>query len=303
MEIERIEYKGWPNCYRLSNGLVDLVLTSDVGPRIIRYGFTNEENEFHEFAGDLGKTGGDEWHSYGGHRLWHAPEDKVRTYFPDNYPVQVRQYAKFLRVTQLTEATTGIQKEIDIRLDPSTSHVQVTHRLINRNLWQVELSVWALSVVALGGVGILPLPARGEHPAQILPTSTLGIWPYTDLSDPRFTLGRHYILLRQHPRWAVAQKIGALVPDGWVAYARAGHLLVKQFAAYPGELYPDMGCSAEIFSRGDLAELETLSPVALLDPGESVEHVEDWHLFKDVPQPESDADVEKHVAPLIAKLK
>jgi hypothetical protein len=303
MEIEKIAYKGWPNCYRLSNSLVDLVVTSDVGPRIIRYGFIGEANEFIEVAKDLGKTGGEEWHSYGGHRLWHAPEDKVRTYFPDNYPVQVRQYPKFLRLTQLTEPTTGIQKEIDIRLDPQTSHVQVTHRMANRNLWAVELAVWALSVVENGGVGILPLPARGEHPAQILPSSTLVLWPYTDLSDPRFTLGKHYILLRQGPNWPVAQKIGAMVPDGWVAYARAGHLFVKKFTSFADEIYPDMGCAAEIFSRGDIAEMETLGPLVSLEPGEGVEHVEDWYLLKDVLQPESDSDVVQNVAPRIAELK
>jgi len=303
MDIERIAYKGWPNCYRLSNGLVDLVVTSDVGPRIIRYGFIGEDNEFIEFTDDLGKTGGEEWHSFGGHRLWHAPEDQVRTYFPDNYPVQVRQYPKFLRVTQLTEPTTGIQKEIDIRLDPETSHVQVTHRLVNNNLWDVELAGWALSVMANGGVAILPLPPRGEHPAQILPSSSLVLWAYTDLSDPRWTLGKHFILQRQHPRWPVAQKIGAPVPDGWVAYARAGHLMVKKFTYFADEVYPDQGCSVELFSRGDLSEMETLGPLVVLEPGEGVEHVEDWYLLKDVPQPESDSNVLQNVAPRIAELK
>jgi hypothetical protein len=303
MEIEKIAYKGWPNCYRLSNNLVDLVVTSDVGPRIIRYGFIAEANEFIEFAEDSGKTGGDDWRSYGGHRLWHAPEHKVRTYFPDNDPVQVRQYPKFLRVTQLIEPTTGIQKEMDIRLDPETSHVQVTHRLVNNNLWDIELAVWALSVMANGGVAILPLPPRGEHPVQILPTSSLVLWPYTDLSDPRWTLGAHFILQRQHPRWPGAQKIGATVPDGWIAYARDGHLFVKKFTNYTDEIYPDLGCSVELFSRGDLSEMETLSPTVVLEPGEGVEHVEDWYLLKDVPQPESDDDVLQNVAPLIMELK
>lgn len=303
MNIEKIAYKGWPNCYRLSNSLVELVVTSDVGPRIIRYGFIGEANEFIEFPEDSGKTGGQEWHSYGGHRLWHAPEDKVRTYFPDNYPVQVRQYPKFLRVTQLTEPTTGIQKEMDIRLDPDTSHVQVTHRLVNNNLWQIELAVWALSVMDTGGVAILPLPPRGEHPVQILPSSTLTFWPYTDLSDPRWTFGKHYILLRQNPRWPAAQKIGALAPDGWIAYAHAGHLFVKKFTCYLEATYPDLGCCIELFNRGDMAEMETLGPVVDLAPGEGVEHIEDWFLLKDVSQPDSESDVIQFVAPRIVELK
>ena len=39
VRVEKVEYKGWPNCYRVSNGEVELVVTSDVGPRVIRFGF------------------------------------------------------------------------------------------------------------------------------------------------------------------------------------------------------------------------------------------------------------------------
>jgi hypothetical protein len=303
MIIEKIEYKGWPNCYRLSNDIVDLVVTSDVGPRIIRYGFIGEANEFKENAEDLGQTGGDSWRPYGGHRLWHAPEDRIRTYFPDNYPVQVRQYAKFLRVTQFTESTTGIQKEMDIRLDSDSSHVKVVHRLVNNNLWEIELSVWALSVMDTGGVAILPFPPRGEHPRDLLPSSTLSLWPYTNLSDPRWTVGKRFILFRQNPRWPEPQKIGAIVPDGWVAYARNGHLLVKKIEYFEDASYPDMGSMVEFFNRVEMAEIETLGPIVRLAPGDGVEHVEDWYLLKDVPQPDSEADVEKYVEPRIKELK
>lgn len=36
--IERVPYAGWPNCYRLTDGRIELVATSDVGPRIVRLG-------------------------------------------------------------------------------------------------------------------------------------------------------------------------------------------------------------------------------------------------------------------------
>lgn len=302
MNIEKIAYKGWPNCYRISNDLVDLVVTTDVGPRIIRFGFNGDVNEFKEYADQVGKTGGEEWRIYGGHRLWHAPEDPIRTYFPDNYPVSARVFPKFLRVTQLTEATTGIQKEMDIRLDPDAAHVHITHRLVNNNLWEIELSGWALSVMDPGGVAILPLPPRGVHPKDLLPSSSLILWPYTDVTDPRWTFGRRFILFRQNPRWAVPQKIGALVPDGWFAYAHAGHLFVKKFTCYLDGAYPDMGSSIEMFNRDDMAEMETLSPIVPLAPGEGLQHEEDWYLLKDVPQPDSEADVEKYVEPRIINL-
>ena len=285
--MERIAYKGWPNCYRLSNDIIDLVVTADVGPRIIRFGFAGQDNEFKEFAEMLGQVGGESWRIYGGHRLWHAPEALPRTYFPDNKEVQVEQHHGFVRAVQPTEPTTGIQKEIDLWLSPDEAHVTVTGRLRNRNLWAVELAPWALSVMAQGGVAIIPLPPRGSHEENLQPASTLALWAYTDMSDPRWTWGKKYVLLRQDPGMEAPQKVGASVPDGWVAYARDGHLFVKMFDYVPGAGYPDLGCSAEIFGNGDFLEVESLAPMVDLQPGAAVEHVEHWFLFRGVPAPEN----------------
>jgi hypothetical protein len=37
--FERFSYRGWNNAYKLSNGVVELIVTADVGPRIVFYGF------------------------------------------------------------------------------------------------------------------------------------------------------------------------------------------------------------------------------------------------------------------------
>jgi len=297
--MEKVSYRGWPNCYRLSNGLVDLVVTSDVGPRIIRFGFLNQVNEFKEYDAMMGLTGGDEWRIYGGHRLWHAPEATPRTYYPDNEPVRVEEHPGFVRLIQPTETTTGIQKELDIHLWSDSAHAKVVHRLRNHNLWAVELAPWALTVMAPGGKIIIPLPPRGSHPEHLLPVNTLTLWAYTDLSDPRWTWGRKYILLRQDPAATTPQKIGAMVPDGWVAYANRGHLFVKKFSHVPEATYPDFGCSVETFTNADMLEVETVAPLVNLQPGTTVEHVEDWFLFDNVPVPQDDADVDRHVLPLV----
>jgi hypothetical protein len=38
----------------MTNGEIELVVTGDIGPRIIRYGFVGGRNLFHEFAGQMG---------------------------------------------------------------------------------------------------------------------------------------------------------------------------------------------------------------------------------------------------------
>ena len=66
--VEKIDYKGWPNSYRMSNGEVELVITSDIGPRIICYGFNGGQNVFKEFADQIGKSGEPVWRSREGRR-------------------------------------------------------------------------------------------------------------------------------------------------------------------------------------------------------------------------------------------
>ncbi len=293
--MELISYNGWPNCLRLSNALVDLVVTTDIGPRIIRYGFLDEENEFAEVPEEQGKRGGDEWRSYGGHRLWHAPEDSVRTYVPDNQAVKYEDHGEFVRLVQQVEPLTGIQKEIDIRLSTVNTHARLTHRLRNTNLWEVRLAVWALTVMAPGGTAILPLPPRGTHPENLRPINSLTFWPYTDMSDPRWIWGRQYVMLRQDPLIKTPQKIGGLIPGGWTVYARRSHLFIKKFAYDPNGEYVDFGCNVELFTNDWMLELESLSPMKSLQPGEAVEHIEDWYLFRDVPTPHNDTQVERHV--------
>lgn len=299
LSVEKVSYGGWPNCLRLSNRRVDLVVTTDVGPRIIRFGFVGSENEFYEDELTLGKIGGDEWRAYGGHRLWHAPEEMPRTYWGDNWPVRVEQPPGLVRLIQCTEPTTGIEKEMDICVAADTSLVQVTHRLRNKNRWAVELAPWALSMMAPGGIAVIPLPPRRPHPEALQPVSTLTLWAYTDMSDPRWTWGRKYILLRQEAGAKTPQKAGAWVPDGWAAYARQGHLFVKTFQLPSGAAYADLGCSTEVFTNGDMLELETLGPLVRLQPDAAVEHMEHWHLFRDVPAPATDGDVEQRILPRV----
>jgi hypothetical protein len=299
MTFEKIAYAGWENCYRLANDTIDLVITGDVGPRIIRLGFIGEENEFCEVKEMLGKTGGDEWRIYGGHRFWHSPEDPVRTYYPDNAPVSVQEKAGVVHVVQPVEPTTGMQKELDITLSPDEAKVTVVHRMRNLGIWPVELAPWALSVMTTNGTAIIPFPPRGTHPENLLPANTITLWPFTNMADARWTWGQKYVLLKQQEGNTVPQKVGVMVPDGWAAYARNGHLFVKTFDFDPAATYPDLGCCFETFTNEFMLEVETVGPLTKLEPNGVVEHVETWHLFKGAPVPENDADVEANVLPKI----
>ena len=300
VKIEKVPYKGWPNCYRMTNGQIELIVTSDVGPRIIRFGFVGDENEFKEYPDQMGKSGEKEWRIYGGHRVWHAPEAQPRTYAPDNSPIEIRTEGGRIHAIQPVEAATGIQKEMEIRMTADAPRVEVLHRLRNKNPWAVEFAPWVLTVLAPGGRAIIPMPPRGQHPQVLEPTHPLVLWAYTDFRDKRWTLGFKYITLQQDPKASKPQKVGAMVPDGWAAYARNGRLFVKKFSMVKNATYPDFGSSVETFTNADMLELETLGPLSKLEPGAAVEHTERWWLYKGVSleSPDDDA-IDRAVLPRV----
>lgn len=293
--VETVEYKGWQRNLKLSNGTAELIITLDVGPRVIRYGYVGGANVFKEFADQIGKSGEKEWMIRGGHRLWHAPEDLKRTYDLDNAPVEWKQLKDgSVRVTQKVEPLTGVQKEMDFTLDAEGAGVKVVHRLRNTNLWDVELSPWALTVMAPGGVEIIPLPPKTPHPQGLSPNQQMVIWPYTDLGDKRWTWGARYITLKQDARKGPT-KIGLAHRLKWVAYLNGGVMFVKQFGYTEGRRYPDNGCNFETFTNQEFLEVESLGPLQRIAPGKSVEHGEQWWLLKEAGSDLSEAGIDANV--------
>ncbi|MBC8414539.1 MAG: hypothetical protein ISR96_04320 [Nitrospira sp.] len=285
VKIETISYGGWNNCVSISNGISDLIITTDIGPRIIRYGFCHRENELCEIPLDMGCTGGDEWRIYGGHRLWHSPEDAHRTYEPDNFPVKWQPLENGIRTIQNMEQRTSIIKEMDISLATEGSEVTVVHRLKNSGTWPVKLSVWALSAMAAGGLEVIP---QATDDTGLLPNRTLALWPYTRLNDPRLVFGEKYILVRQDPSMKNPLKLGISNNMGWAAYFNNNHLFLKKYKHQMDEEYPDFGVSYETYTSDFMLEMESLSPKTTLQPGESASHTEHWTLFDNVVMPGED---------------
>ncbi|MSV28622.1 MAG: hypothetical protein EXQ52_07735 [Bryobacterales bacterium] len=280
--IEKANYKGWANCYRISNGEAELIITSDIGPRIMRYGFAGGQNLLKEVEETLGQSGEEHWVIRGGHRIWIAPEHMPRTYAPDNDPVKIKISGDTLKATQQVERYSGIEKRITVKMAGHGTGVEIVHGLRNATPWPVELAAWALTMMAPGGTGISGFPPRGTHPEMLAPTNPLVMWAFTNLADNRWKFSRKYFTLRQDAGNGDPQKIGSFHPRTWGAYLLGSELFVKRYDADVSRTYPDMGCSFEMFTNADTLELETLSPMTKLEPGESLEHTERWTLDRNI---------------------
>lgn len=293
--IDIVAFNGWQNNLRLNNGTVELIVTLDVGPRILSYRKCGGFNPLKIFEDQAGTTGEQTWRSRGGHRLWIAPEDKVQTYFPDNATVTWEKLGELqVKLVSLPETNTGYQKEIEITLDAAGTGVTILHRITRIDSTPVYVAPWVLSVMAAGGIAVVPQPELGQHPRDLVPNRNLVLWPYTDMSDPRWRFGRKYILLKQDASGGPT-KIGLSHQPGWSGYLVGGVFFLKRYPWDSHAIYPDNGCNFETFTNARMLELESLGPLTNLRPKQSVEHVERWELHDgpetlDVTNPEEQLD-------------
>ena len=312
--VEEIEYKGWKHNLRISNGDTELIVTLDVGPRIISYKLTGGKNVFAEFEDQLGKSGEKDWQIRGGTRLWVGPEDVTRTYFPDNGPVQYSKVPQkdaiddfVIRFTPAPEKEYGIQKLLDVHLGPSGSEVRLKYEIVNIADKPTDLAAWLPSVMAPGGVEVIPLPAHHPHPGPVKPETkpsdygpslTMVLWPYFDFTDTRWSLGSKYITLRQDAKKGPT-KLGFGHRLGWTGYLNGGTLFVKRFGYEEGANYPDGGCNYETFTKEEFLEMESLGPVVTLKPRETATLQENWELVNDVKDFTDEAGIDKNVLPKV----
>lgn len=300
---EKVAYLGAPNNIRVSNGTVELILTTDYGPRIMRYAFVGgkeSDNILGTVNGPTTKTELGEWWIRGGHRLWHAPEAMPRTYEPDNEPITVEREGDTVKLIQPVEKTTRIGKEMWITLDPQTSRVTIVHKLTNRGLFPVEMACWALTVMNTEGTAIFPQEPFKSHAEALLPVRPMVLWAYTDMKDPRWMWGTSFVTLKQNPNMKSPQKVGFLNKQGWAAYYRNGMLFLKRFPYEPGRTYPDYNCNTETFTNDQILEVETLGPLQTVAPGESITHTEVWYLYRLPSLGNGEAGIAAALQPILA---
>lgn len=285
------------DCLEFCNEDLRIAVTTKVGPRILGCYVGDQDNLFAVLPNRPMKGLSNGFRLYGGHRLWHSPEDKPRSYQPDNDPVEVSEFDGGVEFSGAPEAATGIRKRIRIS-EGNHGVFIVTHTLENCGLWELELAPWALSIMAPGGMAVIP-QKRQPDAFAFAPDRSLVLWPYSSYADPRLLLGDEYIFLKQDSSSNSAIKIGFNAESGWIGYIRNGKALIKYFDLYSDEEvdYPDNGCSVEAYSCADFCEIETLAPLDILQPGECVEHNEYWQGLSGLPEINNEEDFRKYVEP------
>lgn len=225
-----------------------------------------------------------EYHLWGGHRLWAAPENPDITYVPDPKELTIQAIENGLQIDAPTEKPTNLRKSIRVTIDPEKPIVKLIHTICNDGNATIELAAWALSALTLGGTVILPQSCAPTSSKRFQPNRHIALWSYTSWHDPRLKIDDSFIKLQASPALPPC-KIGYFNTNGWIGYLSGKILFVKRFDVFADQAHADRGCNVEIYCNDRFVEIETLSPLKTLAPGAKAVHTENWEVYPSAKAP------------------
>ncbi len=260
---------------RLTSGATTMIVVHEIGPRIAWFG--RRESFLYWDADGRHRRG--TWHLRGGHRLWVArpgADESEETYAPDDAACHVAREPGRLVVTAPPDAA-RIQKSLAVTVRGEAWII--THSLRNTGDMLWAGGAWGLTCsrpdpathyeVPLDGgpagwdVLTVVIPRRwgGDHTARVV--------------DPQIQFTESAILVR--PDGNEGKRMVS-APRGTLVMRDPQRGCFTKSAPYElGAAYP-CGTNVAFYlaPRAFMVELETMSPMRTLYPGQALEHVETW---------------------------
>jgi hypothetical protein len=260
---------------KISNSQLEIVCLAETGPRIVGLFVAGiEGNLLAETPNISEETPYGPVALLGGHRLWEAPELAGVSGLPDS-PVQAEIRDAGIQLLAEPNAI-GLQKTIEVKLAEKAKTVHLVHTISNQSQTTFQLAPWAITQLPPGGHLFAPLPTVPASQSK-MPNRNLVLWPYSSWRENgiRFSSdGLHF-----NPTRASAPfKFGTLVQAGWASVEYENYTFSKRFGADPSRHYPDRGCNLEVYLGDDYLEVESLAPLAQLEPGGKLVHTEIWEI-------------------------
>lgn len=292
---EEFDYHGW-RAFRLTNGLVTVVVVPDMGGRIIEYKLGGHpflwadpgEPPRPAAAGEASPP----WRDFGGYKAWPAPQakwtpppDPAAAAFdagPWTGRIAVPQgRSAEVELTSPKDTASGLQVTRRIQLFGGSSRVHITEQFTNQSSkpaeWAIRQTSQIVGVVEPGAVSggksrvYLPLNPESKLPDGYRLEGTAGAGQFKVLSDGVLQI-------------AYEGEEAAGFTDsqaGWVAAVDEvhGYAFVHRFGVSPLGTYPENGSTVgvRVSAKPAYLELSLFSPLRTLQPEQSLEVSTDWY--------------------------
>lgn len=271
-KLEKTQYRGW-DVYRLTNGLVSLLVAPEIGGRAIQLQLGDEEFFFvnADLAGKILPESQNNlrsgWANYGGDKVWPGPEGWMNDSEWPSIPYYILDGSHFasevvketpeevaVRVTSPPDPRSGVQFIRTYHVYAGTTRVTVEQVMRNISRRQIRWGIWHL----------IQNDAADAHDASkpnpelymYLPLNPHSVYPkgyyspYGDARHPSVKPVDDGKMLEIHYLYRVI-KVAADSNAGWYAVVNGQKnlCLVENFKYFPGVEYPD-GASVEQWNDG-----------------------------------------------------
>lgn len=283
MNIKQTVFEGYNDCYELTIGNQKMVVAAGFGPRILYYGTEKTGNILYVENNPMKKAKG--FRNYGGHRFWLSPETKF-TSKADNKPCRAVIKDGCLTVTA-TDRDLHLEKSLVISEKNGRFHVD--HVLMNTGKMVYSAGLWGLSCVrADSGTIFFPWASPGKW--QLCKIIYWQKWSKqkTNIKSRQYVQTPDLFLVKPNGR---VGKIGGAGYEGFIGIAQKNYTFIKKYNYIYSGNYPDDNCAVEIYTCKYFYELETLSPIYLLNPGLPMTHTEEWVLSEKAADPENGEEI------------
>ncbi len=318
--VTHIRYHGWNGAYRVSNGVVDVVVVPGIG-RVVSFALTGHPDTDPIYTNPA-EYGLGPLHAvpfpkneinFGGDKIWPSQQSDWPRHQPAAWPPDPSIESGPYRLTVLPDGVrlTGpaspyyqLRAIREITLPPHAAQVNFRDVFVKSvrasgagNGFLVGL--WSITPTRGGATIYLPVTRRGAFPA-------LGFNPFADVfkGQPERHPDGDLLRITRDPN--VSTKTGSDSPSGWLASLYDNDLVFSQrFTRLPGRVYPDGGCSAEVYTNpgtsSKFIEMEVLGPMTHLRAGQHLVFSFSWRLQHLPRRPTGNADAERLVTALMTR--
>ena len=243
--------------------------------RIMSYSLVGNENIMWENDELLGKVESleiGEWLNYGGYKLWPAPQS-VWNWPPDKFldrgPCEVKIAGEdTLIMTGMKSEQSGIRFIREIKIFKKSSKIEIKQIMENTSDKEVEWGIWEVTQLQPKARIVVPFSKGNKH------------WDKDNAAehddwDIRDEEGIAYLMHE-----TAKGKVFFMTDKNWVAWELGGIVYIKQFVPIIDKPYPDGEANVEIFTSDEYPEVEVISPLIKLKPGEKYSYNETWYLYE-----------------------
>lgn len=281
--IDRTDFQGWRNAWRLTNEQAEVIVVPQVG-RVMSFKFKDGENVFwsdRTLDGKQGDATGAAWINFGGDKTWPAPEaewglyTKRSRWMPppafDALPVTARSEGSQVILTSPIDPFYGVRTIRRISLQPGAAvmEIETTYERVSGE--PSPIAIWVITQFNEPVAVYVPIPTASQFEN--------GHFIFGEKPWPQLTVVDRMLRVPRDP--ATAHKLGSDADR--MLWVDGTTMCLVSASRVPGADYPDRGAGVEVYTNPDpktYVELETLGPLVRMSPGDRIQHTNTYTLFR-----------------------